>query len=100
MTKKTIVLCQLQLAKTHVHPCLDFSLSILEVVDETLSVAEVLDVEVTVTVAAEVATFGATLELALEALLEVFLEENKKIIMTLRMIVSIVKFLPLTRWKK
>jgi hypothetical protein len=78
MTKKTIVLCQLQLAKTHVHPCLDFSISmskiILEVVDEEVEVlvaeVEVLDVDVT--------TLLPTLEASLEASLEVFfLEENK-----------------------
>ena len=78
MTKKTIVLCQLQLAKTHVHPCLDFSVSmskiILEVVDH-VSVAEdtILEVDVTTLLP----TLEASLDLLLEASLEAYLEENK-----------------------
>merc|ERR1711936_269383 len=42
MTKKTIFLCHLRLAKTHVHPCLDHFLKIFHfhLVEETVSLVD------------------------------------------------------------
>ena len=99
MTKETIVLCHLRLAQTHAHPCLDhFHLVLEEVVEETVSLEDlpVLDATATISMVLVVVTavtaeevsvvtveevsikinFLATLDLALEASLEL-LEENK-----------------------